>query len=101
MKDANKCAWLLMGKTELCGKSCVRVYCGTHHALASKGGGTVACTGCGIGVKTSLALCNGCGATVLRVKKWRERQRFIREEYNRLIAQDPQSNNGCEQALSG
>ena len=94
MRGRNKCVWLLMGKAEVCGKSCMGKYCSTHNAQITKGGGTVPCTGCGIGVKTSLALCRSCGADCARLKRWRNRQRIIRAEFVRLvdagIVQDPQ-----------
>ena len=62
MKGTNRCDWLLLGKTHICGRSCMGKYCSVHNARIAKGGGTIPCIGCGLGVKTALALCKECGA---------------------------------------
>ena len=86
MRGTNACAWLLLGKTELCGRSCVGEYCKAHNARLAKGCGTCPCQTCGVGVKTSLALCRGCGAARVRLQIWREKQRAFRAEFKRLGA---------------
>ena len=52
----------------------------------SKGGGTVPCIGCGLGVKTLLARCKDCGADYARFKKWSNRQYIFWAEFQRLAA---------------
>ena len=84
MRGTNSCEWLLLGKTEVCGKSCMGKYCSVHNARIAKGGGTIPCIGCGLGVKTALARCKECGANCAQVKKWRDRQYNFREEFLRL-----------------
>ena len=86
MKGTNNCCWLLLGTTDLCGKSCLGDYCKVHNARLAKGGGTFPCTGCGLGVKTPLARCKDCGAGYARLKKWRNRQYILRAEFQRLAA---------------
>ena len=84
MRGTNNCEWLLLGSVEVCGKSCMGKYCSVHNGRIAKGGGTVACIGCGLGVKTLLARCTDCGADFARVKQWRERQYTFKEEFQRL-----------------
>ena len=59
-------------------------YCSVHNARIAKGGGTIPCIGCGLGVKTALALCKVCGADYARVKQWRDRQYNFKAEFLRL-----------------
>jgi len=87
MRGANKCVWLKIGKTELCGKSCMGEYCSMHNYLIRRGGGTIPCTKCGKGVKTSLALCQGCGVDYARQKIWRNKQRVIVGELRQIISE--------------
>ena len=84
MRGANSCEWLLLGSVEVCGKSCMGKYCKAHNARIAKGGGTIPCIGCGLGVKTTLARCKDCGVDCAPVKKWRDRQYNFREEFLRL-----------------
>ena len=84
MRGSNSCEWLLLGTAEVCGKSCMGKYCSVHNARIAKGGGTVPCIGCGIGVKTLLARCKDCGAACALVKQWRDKQYTFREEFQRL-----------------
>jgi len=86
MKGIHKCEWLVLGKLEVCGKSCLGKYCRVHNAQIAKGGGTVPCEVCGIGVKTSLARCKDCGAGYARFKKWRNKNRIFKAEMKRLSA---------------
>ena len=84
MRGTNNCEWLLLGKTHTCGRSCMGKYCSVHNARIAKGGGTIPCIGCGVGVKTALARCKECGADCARVKKWWARRQIFREEFLRL-----------------
>ena len=79
MRGTNNCEWLLLGFWR-----CVGKYCSVHNGRIAKGGGTVACIGCGLGVKTLLARCEDCGADCARVKQWRDRQYTFKEEFQRL-----------------
>ncbi|KAK3762928.1 hypothetical protein RRG08_008145 [Elysia crispata] len=49
MRGTNSCEWLLLGKTYICGRSCMGKYCSVHNARIAKGGGTIPCIGCGVG----------------------------------------------------
>ena len=84
MRGTNSCEWLLLGKTYICGRSCMGKYCSVHNARIAKGGGTIPCIGCGVGVKTALARFKECGADCAQVKKWWARQQIFREEFLRL-----------------
>ena len=84
MRGTGRCEWLLLGKLEVCGKSCMGKYCSVHNTQKAKGKGTVPCEVCGIGVKTALARCRYCGAGYARLKKWRKRQLAIKNEFRRL-----------------
>jgi hypothetical protein len=86
MKGTNKCAWLLLGTVNVCGKSCLGQYCRVHNARLAKGGGTFPCTGCGVAVKTSLALCRSCGVGQIHTQTWRNKQYILRDEFQRLAA---------------
>ena len=87
MRGTNKCVWLMLGKTEVCGKSCMGEYCKMHSYLIRRGGGTIPCTKCGIGVKTSLAMCKGCGVDNIRLKRWRGIQRDIVMEFRKTVSE--------------
>ena len=87
MRGTNKCAWIRLGKAEVCGKSCMGEYCKMHSYLIRKGGGTIPCEKCGIGVKTYLAMCKGCGVDNVRLKKWREAQREIVLEFRKIVSE--------------
>jgi len=57
---ANRCQFLKLGSTELCGRNCQGELCANHN-LCMRRGGTHPCTGCGIGVKSKVRLCMSCG----------------------------------------
>ena len=86
MKGTNKCAWLLLGMKEVCGKSCLRKYCKVHNARLAKGGGTTACSGCGKGVKNRFMLCQGCGYDRTQMRIRRMVNRAFLAEFKRLAA---------------
>ncbi|MEW8688942.1 MAG: hypothetical protein AB2556_24245, partial [Candidatus Thiodiazotropha sp.] len=80
--DENACSWLLLGTREECERNRVGKFCALHDALIAKGcKGTFPCKGCGVAVKTILALCDGCGAGTLRTRKWLARKRAHRTEF--------------------
>ena len=65
----NICPWLKNGKHEICGKSCREEYCKDHrHKIRNRSRIPRPCLGCGIGVRSQIQLCRGCG-------RERERQR--------------------------
>ena len=88
MKGTTTCQWLLLGKTELCGRSCMATYCAVHNAQIAKGGGTYTCQGCGKGVRTELALCKPCGAHTAYMRKYTATKSLITGEFCRLAAID-------------
>ena len=56
------CAWLKVGETDICGRSCCTVYCKIHLAKIRKGRGIpVPCRSCGYGVQSEIQLCRDCG----------------------------------------
>ena len=62
MKEHNQCAWLKVGKTENCKKSCFGEYCNVHLARISKESKIpVPCRSCGKGVQSEIHLCQACG----------------------------------------
>ena len=68
----NICPWLKNGKRETCGKSCREEYCKVHR-LKIRNGSRIPrpCLGCGIGVRSQIQLCRGCGREA-------ERKRLVR-----------------------
>ena len=85
MKGHNKCQWLRLGSSELCGKSCIGQFCKVHNVYLRKGSSNIACQECGIGVKTSLALCKSCG-----YYKYYQRLAYKRKcEFRRLATIQP------------
>ena len=51
MKGQSTCQWLVIGSTELCGKSCLGDHCKIHLARLRRSSGTQPCMECGKGVK--------------------------------------------------
>ena len=84
MKGTNTCQWLLLGTTDLCGRSCMGMHCKVHFARLRKGPGTCPCTGCGVGVKNVFALFGDCGYYRALKRKWISNARA--REFNRLAA---------------
>jgi len=67
-KGYNKCPWLKKGGHEICGKSCREEYCKVHRLKIRQGSKIpLPCLGCGVGVRSEIQLCRGCG---------RERERY-------------------------
>ena len=75
-----------MGSLQTCGHRCAEEYCAAHRARLRKGRGTLPCIGCGIGVKTQLALCQDCGGPRLRAQIWRKKYCIFLAEFQRLAA---------------
>ena len=68
----NICPWLKTGKNEICGKSCREEYCKDHRNKIRNGSRiTRPCLNCGVGIRSQIQLCRGCG-------RERERQRLKR-----------------------
>ena len=68
----NICPWLKNGKRETCGKSCREEYCKAHRVKIRNGSRiSRPCLGCGIGVRSQIQLCRGCG-------REKEGQRLVR-----------------------
>ena len=75
----NICPWLKTGKNEICGKSCREEYCKDHRNKIRNGSQIPRpCLNCGIGIRSQIQLCRGCG-------REKERQRIKRL---RLLLQD-------------
>ena len=69
----NICPWLKNGKREICGKSCRYDYCKDHRTRIRNGSQpSLPCLNCGIGVRSQIQLCRGCG-------RERERQRILKQ----------------------
>ena len=62
----NICPWLKSGKRETCGKSC---YCKDHrHKIRNGSRIPRPCLNCGIGIRSQIQLCRGCGRETERQK---------------------------------
>ena len=71
----NRCPWLMTGRNEICGKSCRGEYCNVHSFLIRRGSiPPLPCLGCGVGVRSFIQLCIGCG-------REKERRRIIKVLY--------------------
>ena len=69
----NICPWLKNGKREICRKSCRYDYCTDHRTRIRNGSQpSLPCLNCGIGVRSQIQLCRGCG-------RERERQRILKQ----------------------
>ena len=69
----NICLWLKNGTREICGKSCREEYCKVHRARLRNGSQiSLPCLNCGIGVRSQIQLCRGCG-------REKERQRRLKQ----------------------
>ena len=88
MKGYNTCQWLVIGSTELCGKSCLKDYCKVHLNRLRKGPGTQPCTVCGKGVKNRFKLCIDCGYRRAKMREWQRGNRGLMAEFKRLAAID-------------
>ena len=64
MRGKNRCEWLLVGRTVLCGTSCMEKFCSAHRKQLRKNPGTEPkpCYRCGKGTKTKTYLCGRCSA---------------------------------------
>ena len=84
MKGVNKCGWLIISSTELCGRRCMGEHCSIHNVQLRKGSCTKPCRQCGKGVTNYLTLCKGCGYTNENTKLWQRRHRALLYEFRRL-----------------
>ena len=80
----NTCQWLVIGSTELCGKSCLGDHCKIHLARRRRGSGTQPCMECGKGVKNRFRLCLDCGYHKTRMRAWQRDHRAFMVEFKRL-----------------
>ena len=65
----NICPWLKSGKRETCGKSCREEYCKDHrHKIRNRSRIPRPCLKCGIGIRSQIQLCRGCGRETERQK---------------------------------
>ena len=85
-KGWNTCQWLALSSTQLCGKSCLGVFCKIHLARLRKG--QCACQRCGVGVKTALAMCKRCGSAAYYQRIVYAKKCALRDEFHRLAAID-------------
>ena len=75
----NICPWLKNGKHEICGKSCREEYCKVHRAKIRNGSRiSRPCLGCGIGIRSQIQLCRGCG-------REKERQRLAKTRVEQAL----------------
>ena len=66
----NICPWLKNGKREICGKSCREEYCKDHRYRIRNGSRIPRpCLKCGIGVRSQIQICRGCGRERIRRQK--------------------------------
>ena len=86
MEGQNTCKWLVIGSTELCGKSCLGDHCKIHLARLRRGSGTQPCTECSKGVKNRFRLCLDCGYHKARMRAWQRGHRAFIVEFKRLAA---------------
>jgi len=90
-KGKNTCQWLLLGSTELCGKSCMGKHCRAHLARLRKGPGTRPCQKCGRGVKNIYRLCQFCGYDRANNREWKRKNKTSKKEFARLAAIETRS----------
>ena len=70
----NICPWLKNGKHEICGKSCREEYCKNHRNSIRNGSRIPRpCLKCGIGVRSQIQLCRGCGREKERQRRAKTR----------------------------
>ena len=85
----NICQWLMTGKTEICGKSCRKEYCKAHGQNIRKGSKIPRqCLTCGMGVRSVIQLCRGCGRETERKRIERKRIERKRIERKRIERKD-------------
>ena len=77
----NNCPWLKTGKRELCGKSCREEYCKDHRQKIRNGSIIPQpCLICGIGVRSQIKLCRGCGREKGRKRRAKPRTEPAQQE---------------------
>ena len=81
-KAYNKCQWLTISSTNLCGKVCLAEYCKIHRALLRKRSITSPCRVCGVGVKNKMKACRKCGYMGV----WYQARKAFRQEFLRLAS---------------
>jgi hypothetical protein len=76
--SANRCKWVRLESTDICGKPCSGEYCHSHNRSAGRGR---VCKECGVGIKNDYGKCRKCGY----LREWLA-QRAFRSEFKRLAA---------------
>ena len=84
MKGLNTCQWLVIGSTELCGKSCLVDHYKIHLARLRRGSGTQPYMECGKGVKNRFRPCLDCGYHKAGMHAWQRDHRAFMVEFKRL-----------------
>ena len=83
MKGQNTCQWLVIGSTELCGKSCLGDHCKIYLARLRRDSGTEPCMECGKGVENRFRICSYHKA---RMRAWQRDHKVFMVEFKRLAA---------------
>ena len=86
MRGQNTCHWLVIGSTELCGKTCLGDHCKIHLARLRRGPGTQPCKACRKGVKNRFGLCQDCGYYRAQIRAWQRSRRAYMVKFKRLAA---------------
>ena len=79
-----KCKWVSIGRTEHCGHSCTKEFCGMHALRMRKGHVNHTCSVCGIGIRGQYGLCKDHGRDKERKKLYNEKQIAFISECRRL-----------------
>ena len=85
----NQCKWLMVGKTNTCGKKCVYDYCGHHRINIRKTGfEPQPCRNCGVGTKSKSRLCcsKECGGRRAS-QKYIDIEKTARRRFGKLLKQ--------------
>ena len=87
MKGHNLCAWIKVGETAICGKSCCGTYCKIHLSKIRKFHKIpVRCRSCGKGVKSDIQLCRACGREKIRYRQ-KALEKSVRAQFNLVLEQ--------------
>ena len=80
----NICPWLKNGKRDICRKSCREEYCKVHRAKLRNGSRiSLPCLNCGIGVRSQIQLCRGCGRE--KERQWLLKQAKIERQLKKGV----------------
>ena len=87
-----ECAWILLNKTENCGRRCSTIsgvaqgFCAYHNYRIKEGNINRVCSVCGIGVRSKLNLCmrHGVDKRKEEMNVHNKKNNAVRAEWNRL-----------------